>query len=300
MPFPVSTDWPTALDAPENRTDLVDIVWADDFDFQDMQIQSLQTWLGETGDLIGELAAAGQGPAGLASPVASGGVALTLAAKPAFAAGTILSVGDNFLAAYTEKMSLDHDGLLWSLGGMDAAAMLIIPGGVLGAAGIAGRLQWDTGTGSLNYDDGAAWNGVGGGGGAGSYPDFAIDYSYTEAPVPVEEVMGGGVFDGSLLASSSTAYFRVTIDPNISAGSVTVSLYDMGPKAGPLGVPRLVAVLPTGTNGLQVIEQALVVDPAPGPNEISDTARIYEVTITSAAVALDTAIVYSCGLDIRG
>jgi hypothetical protein len=303
MAFPISTDWPTVVDVLQNRTDLVDIVWADDFDFQAKQIFAIQTWMGETGDMIGQLAAAGEGPAGLASPVASGGVALRLAAKAAFAAGTILSVGDAYIAGYTEKMSLDHDGIIWSLGGVDAGAMLRVPSGALGAPGTARRVQWD-GT-NLQIDTGAAWVPVISGGSAGSYLDWAQRYSYTEAGVPVVEIMGGGVFDGDMVGTLH-AYFRVLWDTSITppAGTISCALYDMGPKAGPLGVPRLVSTLTTagGADGLHCIEQALTVVPAPGVpggNQIPDSARIYEVTITSAAQAADTALVYTAGIDVR-
>jgi hypothetical protein len=229
-------------------------------------------------------------------------VALTLAAKPAFAAGTILSVGDNFLAAYTEKMSLDHDGLLWTLGGVDATAMLLIPGGVLGVAGVAGRLQWDPATLSLQYDDGLIWNSVGGGGGgAGSYLDWATGYPYTLAAVPVEEVIGQGYFDGSLVVGAVAAYFRAVVDVVFAgAGTCNVLLYDMGAVGVP-APPELITTLTTAVNGgPQVLEQLLAVDPTgPGANKLADSARMYEITVTMTGGAGDTTLVGSSGLDVR-
>lgn len=300
MPFP-TTDYPTALDAAQSRTDYTDIAHDEDFNYEDEQIRKIQEYLGLSSELIGQRIA-GKGPAGMVSPIASGAGnrAFKFAARNSFLAGYILSAGDAYDTVYTEKMYLNYLGVLWALGGIDASAMLKIPNAVLPAPGVAGRIHWDPATPGMKYDDGAAWNDVGSSIGAGSYLDWVTSYPYTEAPIPVEESIGDGYFDASLVTGSSIVYFRSTLDPNLSLGTASILLYDMGPKAGPLGVPRLVTTLSTGTNGLQTLEQALTIVPAaPGPNDILDSARIYEVVATSAAAAGDDVMVYSTGLDVR-
>ena len=126
MPFP-NTDWPPALDALQARVDGVDVVFDDDFNYPDRQIRQIQDWLGITGDLIGDGIAA-EGPGGLVSPIASGAGnrALTLAARAAFVAGDILSVGDAWNFGYTEKMRLDNAGILWALGGLQLGATTLV------------------------------------------------------------------------------------------------------------------------------------------------------------------------------
>jgi len=164
MPFP-NTSYPVALDATEDRTDYVDVVYADDFDYHDKQIRKVQEYLGITSELIGQRIA-GTGPGGMVSPVASGGAAraFRLAARNAFSAGYLLSVGDAWDTYYTEKLQLSYEGQLWTLNGIDASAKLKIPRSALPPAGEVGRLHWDPAGSSLQYDDGAAWNSVGGGG----------------------------------------------------------------------------------------------------------------------------------------
>jgi len=166
MPFP-TTDWPTSYDPIEDRTDAVDIVAADDFDYQDNQVRQLQSWLGTTGKLIGE-DVAGAGPSGLASPEADGGIAHTLAARNAFTTGKLLSAGDAFDAVYVEKLFLSAAGRLWAKDGVDIndSEFLRIPvGGTLPVTFDSGRLFYKTGASEgLKVADGAAWGDVGGGG----------------------------------------------------------------------------------------------------------------------------------------
>jgi hypothetical protein len=45
MPYP-NTDFPSAIDAAVNRVDAVDIVWADDFNYPDEQVRTVQDYLG--------------------------------------------------------------------------------------------------------------------------------------------------------------------------------------------------------------------------------------------------------------
>lgn len=151
----------------------------------------------------------------------------------------------------------------------------------------------------------ATWSAMGGstGGGAGSYLDWGGQYTYTEAPVPVEEVIGGGDFNGDFVGSLY-AFFRAVVDPvmsNVPGDEAYIILYDMGPRDGPLDlVPREVTRLTATANGLQRLGQALTVDATPGANEISNTERLYEVAITSNATSGDVVYVRSCGLDVRG
>ncbi|MHC4575761.1 MAG: hypothetical protein ACYS76_16855 [Planctomycetota bacterium] len=108
MAFP-TTDWPTSVDTPKVVAD-GETIYATHYTYQDGQIRAIQTWLGEDGDLIGEGATSAQGPGGLASPIADGGTAVTLAAKADFTSGKLLSIGDNYAAAYSEKASVDFEG----------------------------------------------------------------------------------------------------------------------------------------------------------------------------------------------
>lgn len=301
MPFP-NTDYPTALDAAQSRVDLTNIVYDDDFNYEDEQIRKIQEYMGISSELIGQRIA-GKGPGGMVSPIASGAAAraIKLAARNAFGAGYLLSVGDNYDAAYTEKMWLNYLGLLWTLGGIDASAKLIIPHAALPPAGTAGRLHWDTGSPGLYYDDGGVWNPVGATG-AGSYPDWASGYSYVQAPVPVEEVIGQGVFDGSLVTGALVAYFRAIVDTVFAGapGPSQVKLYDMGPKAGPPAVPVLITTLSTiVAGGPQALEQALAIGPVPAPNTIANSARMYEITAIQTSAAGDSMYVGSAGMDVR-
>jgi hypothetical protein len=301
MPFP-TTDYPTAVDGAQSRLDNVDVVWDDDFNYSDEQIRRIQSFIGTNSQLLGQnIAASGLG--GMVSPVASGAPnrAFRLAARASYAAGYLLSVGDAYDTAYTEKLLLNYAGLLWTLGGVDASNKLKIPTGALPPAGEAGRLQWDTGLPGLRYDTGAAWQIVGGGS-AGSYADWASGYQYTSAPVPVEEVIGQGFFDGSLVVGSVTAYFRAVVDVVFlgAPGPSQVNLYDMGPKAGPPAAPTLITTLSTVTaGGPQVLEQLLAIGVAPGANQIVNAARMYELTVVQLSGVGDSIYVGSAGLEAR-
>lgn len=300
MAFP-NTDFPTALDAVQSRADLTNVVYDDDFNYHDEQVRKIQEYLGISAELIGQRITS-KGPGGMVSPVASGGGnrAFRLAARNAFSAGYVLSVGDNYDVSYTEKLYLDYLGLLWTLGGIDASNKLVIPHSALPGAGTAGRLHWDPAVSGLKYDDGGAWNDVGAQG-AGSYLDWASAYQYTVAAVPVEEVIGQGCFDGSLVTGSLVAYFRAIVDVVFtSVGPINVKLYDMGPKAGPPAAPTLISTLSTASaGGPQVLEQVLTVGVSPGGNQIANSARMYELTAYQGTTPGDTLYVGSAGLDVR-
>ena len=116
MAYP-TTDWPGSTDAALTRTNLVDIVDADDFNYPDEQIRSLQDWLGDgQGELIGDTGTAADGAGGIVSPVADGGVAFTLAARADFTGGKLLSIVDNYDAAAAELLALSHSGTLTTVG----------------------------------------------------------------------------------------------------------------------------------------------------------------------------------------
>jgi len=172
MAFP-TPDWPGTTDTPETRVNFVDVVYAADFKWHDDRIISLQEMFGNgVNQAIGEAKPASQGVTGMASPVASGGVALKLAAKNTFSAGDILQVLDNGISG-TVKAKLNYAGLLWALAGFDASNGIVIPVGALSTPGTAGRLQWDTGAPGLVFDDGLSWIPVGaGGGGNDSLPNI--------------------------------------------------------------------------------------------------------------------------------
>lgn len=298
--FP-NTAWPADIDAAQDRTNTVDYVDEQDFDYSDEQIRTIQEWLGSlaTGRIIGDNGNAAEGPSGLASPVADGGVAFTLVAKNSFSSGDILSVGEN-ISSYNELMSLDHAGVLWTNGGVDAGALLLIPNAAVGAAGVSGRLQWDPTAPGLKFDNGSAWVDVGAGA-AGSYLEFANAFTQNQGATPVEETMGQGVLDGNIIPGSLTAYFRCMITPSLTSGSALVKLYDVGPKAGPPSSPRLVSTLTATTSVLQTLEQSLTVVSGPTPltNQILDTPRMYEATLQVNGISGDDAYVGIVGIEVR-
>ena len=146
----------------------------------------------------------------------------------------------------------------------------------------------------------SAWAGAGGGG-AGSYLELGVNYLYEQAGVPLEETVGQGIFDGSLVGSLNVS-FRAIFTPVFTGGSpnAEVRLYDMGPVSGPPSVPRLVSTLSTAAGGLQVAGVGLtVVLGAPGTNDILNTYRMYEVTLYQTSVVTDTVYLGSVGLDVR-
>lgn len=117
MAYP-NTDWPTSIDATLTRVNGVDIIDDDDFNYQDEQFRVIQAWLGINGDFIGDDATAAHGPGGVASPIADGGIAFTIAAKKDFTSGKLLSIVDNYDAAASEKVYVDFDGLIYTVKGL--------------------------------------------------------------------------------------------------------------------------------------------------------------------------------------
>jgi len=305
MTYPIESDYPGAIDAVQDRTDSVDVVWADDYDFQDKQVRRLQEFLGITGEMIGEQIA-GSGKAGMISAVADGGTAFRFAARNSFTSGTLLSVEDDYDGTPQQKLRLNFAGLLWAFGGLDvsAAQVLHVPTGgtfpVGWGAPEAGRLFFKTGAGLGLY----AWNGtawVPQGGAWEGYMDAASDYQYTQFATPVEEVVGQFAFDGSVVAMGTKAVIRAIMTPALTiAGTSSMKLYDMGPSSGPPEAPRLVSSLTTSTSGLQYLTQDLtVVTSGPTSNEILNTHRMYEITLIQSSQAGDTIYLGSAGINVE-
>lgn len=111
MAYPSSTDYPTSLDSAETRTDGVDTVFDDDFNYPDIQVRRLQQFLGQSGELIGQRIAS-TGLSGMLSPSASGGTAFQFAARNNFTSGKLFSVGDDYDNVYSEKVYIDYDGAI--------------------------------------------------------------------------------------------------------------------------------------------------------------------------------------------
>ena len=143
------------------------------------------------------------------------------------------------------------------------------------------------------------WEDMGGGGG-GPSAWLGGDYTYTQAVTPVEEVIGGGSFDGSLV--TATAYFKAAVTNVLATtGTTRVRLYDMGTPSTP-GTPRLVSRLVFLTNGgPRSAEQALtVVSATPGTDDILDVERVYEAAVEQdASAAGDVAYIGSAVLEVR-
>lgn len=303
MAFP-NTDWPGAYDSLEDRTDGVDIVFAEDFDFQANQLQRVQQWLGITGKLIGEDVAA-SGPSGMVSPEASGGTAFRLAARNAFSSGNLLTVEDDFDGTPTVKMAVGSGGRITTDGGLDisGADFLHLPTAVslpgsLGAPD-EGRVAHKTGDGPYSWN-GTSW--VKMGGTWEGYVDGATNYAYTLAASPVEEVCGQFVFDGSKVAPGLEAVFRALVTPTFAAaGNADVRFYDLGPAAGPPTAPRLVTTLTTTATTVTYLEQVLtIVSAGPTGNQILDTARMYEITLEiSSGTTGDTIYLGSAGINVE-
>jgi hypothetical protein len=136
------------------------------------------------------------------------------------------------------------------------------------------------------------------GAGAGTYLQFG-PYSYTQALVPVEEVIAQFTFDGDLVGTSDLSFAGVMTPAFTLAGWAELRLYDLGPSGGPFGAPRLVAVLQRVASGLMNVSQVLtVVVLAPGANQILNTKRVYELVVIQASALGDTVYVGSVGLEI--
>ena len=166
------------------------------------------------------------------------------------------------------------------------------------AVRVGTQVYWRNG---LLMNDGDSYTDVGAGqpgAGAGSYLDLAGPYSYTEAGIPVEEVMGQTPFDGSR-GSGATLNLTVVITPTLTSGSCSVKLYDLGPVGTPTA-PRLVSTLTTSTSGgPQVLQQTLtVVAAAPSTNQVLDVDHVYEVAVTSAAATGDTVYVGGARIEV--
>lgn len=134
---------------------------------------------------------------------------------------------------------------------------------------------------------------------AGTYVLVGHEYLYTEQAVVVEDTLGEFSFDGSKVGSLSLEFSSILNPTLAGVGTVTITLYDNGPATGPPAVPRTVATVVASSSGLQVVSQALTVSATPGANEISNTNRMYEVTITSSATTGDTAVVGSAGISAK-
>jgi len=173
-----------------------------------------------------------------------------------------------------------------------------------------GDIAYVVGTGLYQCDaaglGAASWSQPGGGGGGGGTvltdADWGGDHQYSQQAAPVEETVGYGVLNGSLVGLF-TAYFRVAWNPQFTVpGSADARLYDLGPAAGPLVAPTLIATLsngPPGVNGVEYLEQALAIGGSPGPNQIQNTARLYEVAVYQSSQAGDSVRVGSIGITIR-
>lgn len=304
MPFPGSSDYPVSVDTAYGsgsaRVDNTHVVYDDDFNFPDIQIRQIQTYLGVSEQLIGQ-GVAGRGPGGLVSPLYDGGgvKGIVLALRRPFTVGDILSIGDDYDAVYTEKLRLGPSGILWTLGGGDfgSGEFLRIPhGNSLPVTFEEGRLFRKDDTDEVYHADGSAWNLVGGTGGFES--DFIDSYKYTQAVLPIEETLGSAMVDGSRASSGAT--FWVMMDPTFaSSGTVDVKLYDVGPKAGPAGAPVLICTLQASAGGLAYHEQALTAGGSPGANQIQNTERMYEATVIQNGSTGDNVFVGCGGIAVR-
>lgn len=125
-------------------------------------------------------------------------------------------------------------------------------------------------------------------------------YSYIQAAVPDEDVVGQFDFDGSSLPTGSQVTMKILIKPVFNAvGWVRVRVYDLGPLAGVLPPVEVTAnspstfALETDSSGQQFITTGVFSIEAsgagvPGPGKLVNTARMYEVTLEQDSIAGDT------------
>ena len=130
--------------------------------------------------------------------------------------------------------------------------------------------------------------------------DFVDTYLYTLAPVPVEEVVGQGMFDGSRVGDGD-AFFSGMLTPTLAGvGWGQLRLYDIGPKAGPPAPLVAIATLTASVSGgPQFKEQALTVGAVPGVNQIANSARMYEVRAMMSGAPGDTLFIGGGCLEVR-
>ncbi len=128
--------WPTdGVDAAVTRSN-GEVCDADDFNDQDTQIRGLQTWLGDgDGELIGDDSNPAHGPGGLASPVADGGDAITLASKSTYTSGNLISVVNGRDQNPLEVLTVDSAGYI------DAEGLSVDADGVLASPGSRNEIQ---------------------------------------------------------------------------------------------------------------------------------------------------------------
>lgn len=151
----------------------------------------------------------------------------------------------------------------------------------------------------LVLEDGATATGIAPGGGGGveglvSSIETAR-YDYVQGAVPVEEVVGQFMFDGSKIPSGASVRLRCQMNPTFSvAGFVDVRFYDLGAPgaaAAPVAItgasPYQLRLTISGLNYLET-DPLTTHASTPAVGRIVEAKRMYEVTvIQSSAVADD-------------
>lgn len=170
------------------------------------------------------------------------------------------------------------------------------------AARVGNNIYWRNG---LSMGDGDSMSGLNvrniGAGGKDWQADIAEPYLYTQALVPVEEVVGQGMIDGSRVDSATVYAFGMLTPTFTTAGVGYLRIYDTGPASGPPAALTLIATLSTAVaGGPQYKEQSLAVGVSPGTNQIANSARMYEARAFMAGTFGDTLFVGGGGIDVRG
>lgn len=116
--------------------------------------------------------------------------------------------------------------------------------------------------------------------------DYVGSLDKSNITTGTEIVIGGLVFDGSLVQAGKNVYFRwvgSVTDPDVTSVG-TVLLYDLGPESGPEVAPVLRSTLTidasTADEGKILRKQALLTlsgSPAASSDEIFNTARLYQL-----------------------
>ena len=164
-----------------------------------------------------------------------------------------------------------------------------------------GDIAYVTGTGMYQCDDeslgAASWSSLGAGSIAGLQSSIDLPgMDYVQQPVPVEEVLGQFMFDGSKIPAGASAFLRCVMTPTFGApGTANVHFYDLGPSAGPPVAPTRITGVSPSPFALQVVAAglayrqtaALALGVGPAVGVIMATPRIYEATIIQSSAPGD-------------
>jgi hypothetical protein len=160
----------------------------------------------------------------------------------------------------------------------DAVVALETVVGGLRNANIADPLSPSDGE-VLKYDQASGTFITGTGGGGGGPSDLTMGTNEFVSTLSSEQLVGGGVFDGSSVSGSSVTFRFIGNNNTSFNGSIELRLYDLGPKGGPLqaGDLRSTATILQAGGPFTTDVSLSIVSSLSNQDEILDSARIYEI-----------------------